>query len=181
MAQQEEKSLVGFKVALDPKRGGMWFDSVSKVKLSHFEKGVSSVVISEDTDVSGIVRGIKSGNLRVYDKSGKDVSINFGGVDPEQIKKKLVTLANEPVNEKDKHLRVLLNRVATAKIIADINGITDVKILSRLLHLEESGYNPTANPRLDVLETIEQRLNDLNVPIVVAKKQDSPDEVITLK
>ena len=166
--KKKEESLVGRTIVLDPRQGGMFvFDDISldgksALVLTTFDGGIDKFEVKSDMNQTTIIRGIRTGILRVHDKNGKDVSLKFGGKQRFNPFKPIVTTAPKPVNEEqDRHLLDVLNTNNLESIKDRVMMIRDRDVLNRLKELEEKGENPAATSREYVLNVIDRMKKSL--------------------
>ena len=148
--------LEGHVLVLDPKRSGMYVDSVNKINLHFFSDGNDRFTFLKGMDPTVVLKNIKAGILRVL-KDTVDVTDKFGGT-KEALDWQRIPIVEDHTTvvktDKDKHLLNLLGRNNEKEIIRDIQSIKDFKLLERLEELEKRGSNPTAISRAAVLDAI---------------------------
>ena len=177
-----KKDLVGKVVKLDPKKSGMLVDSVNDYTFNFFDEGNDYREVTEDMDITVIERNIKNGILRVYD-DGDDVTQDFGGPEKRDIRREpLVNNGITRPNKDDKEDKSLLNILKIndiGQIKKSVNSISDYSSLKRLKDFEKNGDNPCSQPRVDVIQCIEDRMEHVNGIEMEDEPQDK--EEVTVK
>ena len=181
-----EKTLVGKTIMLDPRQGGMYMfpdislDTKTGLVLSTLDSGRDRFEVKPDMEQTTIIKGIRVGILRVLDKSGEDVSKDFGGQLRYNPFSPLVTVAPKPVNEeKDKYYLEILNSNDLKSIKDRLMLINNREELNRIRELEEKGENPAAQSRSYVLDCIEKIKKSL--PGVDTNISIEPEMVVEVK
>jgi len=179
---EQEKSLVGYQVVLNPKMSGMYIDPSNDFTLSFFDKGKDRIIVTDKMDVTFIRKNISAGILFVYDKK-KDVSLKYGGVANKDVSRQSIVKAPKKIDQQDDRYIKVINRNIEDLIIQDIRTIKDLPTLERIMELEQSGNNPSSQSRGGVIDAIANQIQTLPVTqrVGVAKETKKDKEEVVVK
>jgi len=178
----QEKSLVGCQVVLNPKMSGMYIDPSNDFTLSFFDKGQDRITVTDKMDATFIRKNINAGILFVYQKN-KDVSLKYGGVANKDVSRQPIVKAPKKIDQQDDRYIKVINRNIEDLIIQDIRTIKDLPTLERIMELERGGNNPSSQSRGGIIDAITDQIHTLPVTqrVGVAKKDEKDDEEVIVK